>query len=33
MIIYFVLTFSLSKVLNHYERKMKHDAWRNDCDW
>ncbi|MGK4059403.1 ABC transporter substrate-binding protein/permease [Loigolactobacillus coryniformis] len=26
MIIYFVLTFSLSKVLNHYERKMKHDA-------
>lgn len=26
MLIYFILTFSLSKLLNFYERKMKHDA-------
>ncbi|WP_125980325.1 ABC transporter substrate-binding protein/permease [Loigolactobacillus iwatensis] len=25
MILYFIMTFSLSKVLNHYERSMRHD--------
>lgn len=25
MVIYFILTFSLTKLLNHYERKMNHD--------
>jgi polar amino acid transport system substrate-binding protein len=25
MVLYFVLTFSLSKVLGHFERKMQHD--------
>nr|WP_243680557.1 hypothetical protein [Lacticaseibacillus manihotivorans] len=25
MVIYFVLTFTLSKILGHFERKMQHD--------
>ena len=29
MVIYFVLTFGLSKLLGHFERKMKHDEGTN----